>query len=199
MTTEQRYIEFKEDHLKYVTAYIKRNGELGSLITVLAEQYEDKPPMDAENDPNKEKSVVIQIPVPGEFLKDREAKDNFVDKVIPTIFNDIKKKFNPKAVAWTAEAWMREASNEEYEKTADFTELPISGEVVVVSFTKDGNFEETFIYRIQRNGKVVNGEGEMIDDINLIEDKKLSSNAEDEDKGTSGEGRFMNLFAKFNS
>ncbi len=192
--SDQRFDDFKRDHINYVQSFMKRNGEMGSLITVLAEQYQDRPAVDEENDPDKEKSIVIHIPVPNNFLRSGETKEEFVNEVIPSIFEDIKKKFIPKAVVWTSEAWMREASNEQYKNADNYTDLPITGEVMILSFTK-ADYEETIIFRITRKGKIVNAEGEMVDDVELTEDHKLSSTAEDEDKG---KGRFTNLFSKFN-
>lgn len=181
MTPEQ-YQEVKDAYIEHLIDVIAETGGLFPHITIFADVL--KPKEGEENKP-----AIIHIPIPDNFMKDDESKDEFIDEIIPDIFKDLKKEFEPHGVAWSSEGWLRHI--EKGGKIPDnYKNLPIKKEVVIVTLgTQDK--EEALIYEIKRQGKQVNSDGNLVDIVKL---EKL-----DGDQPESVGGRFSGLFKKFNN
>jgi hypothetical protein len=175
-----QYEELKEEYIKHLVDVISETGGLFPHITIFADVLNPK-------EDEKDKPAIIHIPIPDKFMKDDESKDEFIDQIIPDIFKDLKKKFNPHGVAWSSEGWMRQL--EKGDKMPDnYKNLPIKKEVIIVTLgTKEK--EEAIIYEVKREGKQVNQSGDLVDIVKL---DKL-----DADQPDSVGGRFSGLFKKF--
>lgn len=178
--TEQEYQEMKKDYIKFVTKIMKENGGLPPSITVLGTHIEDG------------LNAVVHIPIPNKFMKDDDSKDEFVNELIPQIGKKVAEEFNVTAVAWASEAWMRTIDKKDVDPEKilkDWKNIPVKKEVLIINIeSKQDN--KTCIMEIIRKGKQVNEEGELVDNIELIE-------CPDYNDGVVGEGRFTGLYKKF--
>jgi len=115
-----------------------------------------------------------------------EGKDIFLKEIVPDLFKEIKKKFNPVAIAWASEAWVR-TTDKTKEAPEDWKLLPIKKEVVIINI-ESNNSQKVIMYNIERNGQQITSSGNLVDIIilTLIE--------ESPEKIT---GRFTGLFKKF--
>jgi uncharacterized protein YutD len=174
--TQEQFNEMKESYISYMKDFMKEFGQFGPMITVFA-----------DNPQEEERPAIIHIPIPPQFMKNNETKDEFVNEMVPEMFADIKERFKPYAVAWAAEAWIRRLSkNDHFE--GDYEQLP-KKEVIFVSFQQKDN-NTGIVYNIKRNGKQVTATGDIVDQVELEEDKEFVD--------LEGmEGRFSNLFSKF--
>lgn len=178
--TQEQFNVLKEDFITNIREYVIENGGIFPHISIFADIK--NPESEEENKP-----ALIHIPIPDELMMDDEGKDKFVNKVFPKIAEDVKKKFSPTALAWTAEAWVRTATKEKPFE-ANWKDLPIEKEVVIITIESNHD-KECVIYDIVRNGKQITPEGNMVDKIELIEAKNL---AHPDGLG----GRFSGLFDK---
>jgi hypothetical protein len=174
--TEDLFGKMKQDYIDHMKEFMGEYGQFGPMITVFA-----------DNPQEEEKPAIIHIPIPPQFMKNNETKDEFVNEMVPEMFAEIKERFKPYAVAWAAEAWIRNLGKDKNFE-GDYKELP-KKEVMLISFQqKDAN--TGVVYNIKRNGKQVTPSGDIVDQIELEEDTELGD--------LEGmEGRFSNLFSKF--
>ena len=177
--TQEEYIEIKKGYVDFITKFITKNGNLGPSITVLGTQRES-----GEN-------AVVHVPIPEKFMKTEKSKDEFIDDVLPQIAKKVAEDFTTTAVAWASEAWLRmlEKDKATEEQLQNWKELPIKKEVLIISI-ESGNGNDTFVQEIVRKGKKVNQDGELVDDVELLELPEYSN-------GVQGEGRFTGLYKKF--
>ena len=175
--TEEQYVKIKDAYLENIKRYMLSSGSLFAHITVFG-QHKD----------GDDKDAIIHIPIPDEFMKSEERKDKFMDDVFPEIASTIKKKFIPYGIGWAAEAWVRVLSKDE-KMPKDWKSIPIAKEVVLVQLEFKEK-KEAIVYEIKRLGKQVNEDGDLVDQIDLIEDPNYSS-------PESMSGRFSNLYEKF--
>ena len=175
-----QYEELKEEYIKHLIDVISETGGLFPHITIFADILNPK-------EEEKDKPAIIHIPIPDKFMTDDKSKDEFIDEIIPDIFKDLKKKFEPHGVAWSSEGWMRQLDKSD-KMPDDYKKLPIKKEVIIVTLgTKDK--EEVIIYEVKRQGKQVNSDGDLVDIVKLEK--------HDGDQPNSVAGRFSGLFKKF--
>lgn len=122
-------------------------------------------------------------------MKNDRSKDKFVDVVIPEVGAKLKEMFNPKAVLWASEAWMREGGKDFNPEVTNYKDLPVKYEVLIITVDKGEGTTQTLIYKMLRQGMKVNEDGDMIDQVELEPYK-------DSEDLTSGGGRFTGLFQK---
>lgn len=182
MTAEQ-YNQIKVDYVENIKRFIKEVGGVFPHFTVFAKKLR------IEED--EKEDAIIHIPVPNDYMDEDDKKDMLVDEILPSIYGEICKTFKPYAISWASEAWLRTATDKTIK---DYKTLPVKKEVVLI--TIDGEFgSEMISLEILRKGTIVNDDGEMIDDIQLIDYPELSgtnNNIKD------SKGRFCNLFKKLN-
>lgn len=158
--------EMKDEYIDHLKTMMMEEGFVPPIITVFARNIE-----------NDEKAV-IHIPIPAEFMKDDESKDEFVKKVFPNVAKKVKEEFNPVALVWSAEAWMTFMDQDEQDKK----------EVIMIS-VETSKKQQSLIYEIKRNG------------INFVKDKGLVEQIELEEiineNNLKAEGRFVGLFKNF--
>lgn len=181
MTNEQ-YLTLKEEYVNHIKTFVTQSGGLLPHLTVFADLKEPK-------DKEEEKPAIIHIPIPSEYMEDDAGKDKFIKKVAPDLFKAINKEFIPNSIAWASEAWLREADKDFDIKNEDWKKLPIKKEVIILTIESE-NKTEAILFTVKREGKQVNSDGELIDNIVLTEDENQLGDA-----GPIG-GRFTGLFKK---
>jgi hypothetical protein len=183
MTPEEhkQVIDLYLDHIK---EYMTESGGLFPHITVFADEKNKK----VEED-GKVHKAIIHIPIPSEYMKSDSEKDVFIEEVMPVIFKTLVEKFIPYGIAWASEAWMRVADADKFDPKKDnYKNIPIKKEVLFISIETDA-ISETIIYDIERTGKQVCADGDLVDTINLKEIEEFRT----PDKV---EGRFAGLYKK---
>lgn len=176
--TEQEYNELKEAYMKHIKTYMAEVGELFPNVTVLGDH------LDKTEDPN---NAIIHIPIPDEYMENDNTKDEFVDVVLPEVMKTVKEKFKIHAIAWASEAWMRKTDKDFDPTKDDYKQLPKT-EVLFVAI-ESKNKTESYIYQIDRTGMKVNDDGDLCDNINLIEITEFGN-------PENTEGRFAGLYKK---
>jgi hypothetical protein len=178
MNTEH-YQEMKKSYIEFVTKIMIENGGLNPSITVLGTQIKDG------------SNAVVHVPIPGKFMKDDNAKEEFLNEIVPQIAKSVNEQFDIKAIAWASEAWMSEVDTKDAdpEKLKDWKNIPVKKEVLIVTIESDEE-NKTCIMEIVRKGKQVNNQGELIDNIELVEQNQYNHTV-------IGEGRFTGLYEKF--
>jgi hypothetical protein len=179
MTTEE-YNSMKDSYLELITKILIESGGLNPSITLLGVHKEDG------------KTAIVHVPIPSKYMNTEEGKDEFVDDIVPQIADKVKKEFDINAVAWASEAWLREADSKNISKEelmSSWKKLPIKKEVLIITIESEEGVQTT-IKEILRKGKQVNEDGELIDNVELIDIPKF--------EGTNAaEGRFTGLYKKF--
>lgn len=126
-----------------VRKFIIENGTIDPHLSILA----DKKVIKSEDDL---KQALIEIPIPENIMNNRKDEKYFIEQIFPEIVKDIRRKFTIKAVVWTA---IDTIFNKEF----------------VVIYIESLERKDVITYKIIRSGKVVNSNGELIDDIRLEE------------------------------
>jgi hypothetical protein len=181
--------ELKIEYLANIKNYIENQGGLFSHLTIFAKINENfSIEEDLEDDEAPNKPALIHVPIPDEFLSDEDAKQRFIDNVFPVMIKEVKSKFDIYGIAWASEAWLRQAPIGF--KVENFKQLPIKQEVVIISLDTEFDNEKCLVYNIERVGKKVNGDGDLIDNVVLTEN-------ENSNKTVDGmAGRFCGLYKK---
>lgn len=178
--TDKDFQEIKQEYIENIRAKISQLGGLHPHITIFADI---KDVVEGED----HSMAILILPIEDEHMKDDQAKDEFVDQILPGVFKKINEQFTPKAIAWASEAWIR--SIEKHEELPDnYKELPIKKEVVIISIESD-NLIECLLYEIKREGQQVTTNGNLIDIITLTQLENLPV----PEKAT---GRFVGLYKK---
>jgi hypothetical protein len=178
MTNEQ-FDVLKEEFISNIKSYVTECGGIFPHISVFADI---KNPKEGEDKP-----ALIHIPIPDEYMENDESKDIFVDEIFPKIATELKNRFTPTALAWTAEAWVR-TMNKDGKMPDDYKTLPVQKEVIIITIESDTN-KECVIYDIIRSGKQITSDGDMVDIVELVESENLRH-----PDGLGG--RFAGLFSK---
>lgn len=176
--TKEKFETLKEEYIEHLKKYMCEAGSLFPHITIFAEDL----------DVTNKKPCIIHIPIPPEYMKNDDTKDDFVNNIVPDLFIEIKKKFTPVGIAWAAEAWARIVKTADKLSDADIKKTPIKKEVILISI-ETIDTSESLIYNIKRNGKQVTEDGDIVDNINL-------ELAEESGSHLNG-GRFSGLFELF--
>jgi hypothetical protein len=176
--TQEQFEEMKEMYLNNIKRYINETGGLFPHVTIFATKVEAP-----------DEIGIIHIPIPKKLMDSEAGKEKFVGEVIPEIGKDLKKMFDPKAVLWASEAWMRDAGKDFDPAVTDYKTLPVKYEVLIITIDRGEGTTQTLIYKMIRTNMKVNKDGDMIDQV------KLEPYKENEGM-TSGNGRFTGLFNK---
>ena len=177
--TEEQFIEIKDEYLQNMKDMLLETGNIQPTVTLIADHLEENKP------------AIVHIPLPEKIANSDAGKQMFVDKMIPEIAAKVGERFNIHAVAWAAEAWMREAPADDFNpEVDDYKKIPIKKEILILTIDT-GVKTESYVYEIIRFS--VSPEGELIDEIELRDMPELSSQFAEQG------GRFSNLFEKFTS
>lgn len=171
--------ETKAEYIRHVKEMFMESGGLMPTVTILADSLEEE---------LKDKPSIIHIPVPERFMNDDDGKDEFIDRVIPEISQDLNKRFKPVAVGWASEAWLRVGDVDT--DISKYKDLPIKKEVLIITIEAEGEHTEVYLFDIKRGGKEVNKDGELVDIISLEPDTEMKTSSE-------MLGRFSGLLEKF--
>ena len=181
--TNKQFIELKQDYIDHIKKYVGEEGGIFPHISVFAESKNSKV--------EEEKPAIIHIPIPDDIMSDDYGKEVFVTKIVPKIFSKIKETFVPYAVAWASEAWMRtveKGSDFDIDKD-DYKQLPIKKEILIITIETE-DLQNAYIYDINREGKQINSDGELVDKVSL----QLNEDIQNPD---NLDGRFSGLLKKF--
>jgi hypothetical protein len=185
MTKEQIKM-IRKEYLSFITKTVQEHGEIGASIAVFADVIDSK----------DDKPALIEIPIPSEFLKDDSTKEHFVERVLPDLIKEFKKRFVAHSVLWTCEAWLRTASKESLDSLENYKDLPVTHEAVVIIIdSKNGT--ESLVYEIQRPSLSISTDGELVEKeqknkVELVEMPELSGSFNE-----TFTGRFSNFYKKF--
>jgi hypothetical protein len=181
--TDEQFIELKQDYIDHIKRYVVEEGGIFPHISVFADSK--NPKIEEEKKP-----AIIHIPIPDEFMND-EGKETFLKEIVPMVFSKIKEKFIPYGVGWASEAWMRtieKGSDFDIDKD-DYKKLPIKKEIVIITVETEDS-KDALIYDINREGKQINSDGELVDKVSLVLNEDM--------KNPDGlDGRFSGLLKKF--
>lgn len=183
--TKEEYSDLQEDYVQHILDYVKDHGSLFPHISIFADIINPK-------EEEMGKPALIHIPIDDEYMESEEKKDLFVDEILPTAFEELKKKFTPYGVAWAAEAWLRVADKDFNSSKDNWKAIPIKKEVIMISIESE-NGNEFFIYEIRRLGKQVNNHGDLVDIVEL----ERFDNDFNKQSSSNLAGRFTGLFKKF--
>lgn len=175
--TKEQFEDLKSDYVENLERFISDSGGLFPLITFFADSIDNNKPS------------IIHFPIPDEYVKDDETKDELVNEVIPKLAKEIKKDFNVIGVAWSSEAWMRTVDKTQEKIPEDYRVLP-KKEVVIIAI-EDENGVENIIYDIEREGKKVTQEGDIIDSVKLLKSDDFSGSY------SVSQGRFVGILKNF--
>lgn len=174
--TKEDFSKIRHSHIEAIKGLMQMEGRVFPQFNIFGRYWE-----------NPFQLVNHIVNVPGRFLESEGGKNALVDKLLPQIGETLRKdKFKVEAIAWTSEAWQRtfpagEGIPENWKLT------PVEKEVLTINLQTEDT-KEFFIYEIRRSGKQVNGEGELVD---LVE---LKTEREGEAQGNTG--RFANIFER---
>ena len=180
MLTQEQYLSVKTKYIDTIIDGAREAGGLPPQITLFG----------VHKDPAKGTDPIILFhQIEKEFMEAEGGKQIFVTKLLPILAKKIKEDFDIYAVAWCAEAWMREQSSKD-PIPDDYRDLPIKKEVLMIHIETKDNTMESLIYEIKRNGHRVNSKGVFIDnmDISLLKEESESEMVS---------GRFMGLIKVF--
>jgi hypothetical protein len=177
--TDQEFNDLKDGYIQFVNKLMQEAGGVDPSITILGTH---------KNDSN---NAIIHVPIPSKYMKTDDMKSEFVDEIIPGIAKKVAEEFNVSVVAWASEAWLRVVEKKDEADLKDWKSLPIKKEVLIVTFESEDRLNTT-IFEIARKGKQVNSEGELVDEIELLDLPEYNNEA-----SVASEGRFTGLYKKF--
>lgn len=179
--TEQDIQEFKDAQLNLITKVIIDKGQLPPLGAAML------------HDKISDTFEVGFIPVPNQFLESAESKDYLAEKLFPSIFKSMEHGDFKEIVmfAWSTEIWVRESRKPVVPE--NWKDLPKKEGVMMHLETKDGC--EVIVKLVEREGNVVNEDGELIDKITLVDHPGFAGMMD----GNTGsiEGRFSRVLRNY--
>lgn len=185
--------KLKEDYVNFVKETIQETGELYPSFTIFCQLKEE-----IDEETGDKVLGMVHIPVPSKFMENASSKEELVSEVLPKIFKEIKKQFVPHAIAWSSEVWVKKVSKEEAKTEEEaflIAEKKVNREEAVFINVQSADDNEVLVYTIERIGKQINNDGDLVDKIELIPSNNLDNGlVSNKDIG----GRFSNLFNKLN-
>lgn len=153
--TEKEIQEFKDAQLQLITKVITEKGQLPAIGAALL------------HDKISDKLEIGFIPVPGQFLETPDAKNYLANNMFPSVFKSMEHGGFKEIVmfSFSTEIWVRESKKPEVPE--NWKELPKKEGVMLHVETKDNC--EIIVKIIEREGNVVNEDGELIDKITLVD------------------------------
>jgi hypothetical protein len=146
--------ELKEAYIENTKKFTINDGGMFSHIAIFGLKI----------DSNQDGTLFI--PVNDEFLSSPVGKETFEKIILPQIVSHIKKDYIVASAVWTSEAWIRTSDKLET-LHKDWQEIPIKKEALIMCFKDSDNDASVIIYDINRTGKKVTEDGDMIDTIEL--------------------------------
>lgn len=174
--TQENFDTLKEEYIDHIKEFMIKTGGLFPHFSLFADHLEDndsKPP------------ALIHIPIPEEYMKNSDTKEELVDNVLPEIIAKVKEEFSPVAIAWASEAWMRKGDKDT--DIENWQDLPKKEVIIITIESHNKNF--VILYNIERKGVQVDKDGDLIDIIELT--------LEEEDQPQKVAGIFTGLIKKF--
>lgn len=179
--TEKEIQEFKDAQLQLITKVITDRGQLPAIGAALL------------HDKISDKLEVGFIPVPNQFLESADAKDYLADNLFPSVFKSMEHGDFKEVLmfSFSTEIWVRESKSPKVPE--NWEELPKKEGVILHIETK--NNCEVIVKLIEREGNVVNEDGELIDKITLVDHPGFAGMMDG--KTGSPEGRFSRVLRNY--
>jgi hypothetical protein len=177
---KNNYNNVIDNYIKLLKEIFIETGSLLPSITVIGTEK------------TNQQNAVIKIIIDNKYLASEDMKDKFMTDVIPDASKDINKRFDVHAVLWAAEAWVRtlkKTDDDNIDPFANWKDIPIEKEILLISI-ESNNRNETIVFDIIRKRKLVNEDGELVDELELKECLEYSD-------GAFSMGRFKGLYEKF--
>lgn len=178
--SSEEYQELIEDYVDRITSFLKEEGGINPHIAFFAEKKEP--------DEDGRTTAIVHLDIPN-FDKVEFDQETFLSDVLPQIFSQIKHDFKVKAIAFTAEAFVRVAPKEFDHEKEDFRKIPIDKEILFISLETEDK-TELIIFDIHKDGQVINEDGKLIDKIELVRETVASV-------GEPSMGAYNNLWQKY--
>lgn len=179
--TEKDIQEFKDAQLKLITKVMTDKGALPPIGAALL------------HDKISDTFEVGFIPVPAKMIESDDAKDYLANDLFPSIFKSMEHGDFKEIVmfSWSTEIWIRQATKPQVPE--NWKDLPKVEGVMMHLETKDGC--EVIVKLVEREGNVVNEDGELIDKITLVDHPGFAGMMD----GNTGsvEGRFSRVLRNY--
>jgi len=173
--------EFKETMQHFISKIITDQGGLQPLGAVML------------HDKSTDAMELGFIPVPGDLLKDSDSKDTLAKNVFPSVFKTMEHGDFKEIVifAFATEIWIRETKSPTIQD--NWKDLPKKEGVMIQIETESET--DMIIKLVNREGQVVNTDGELIDQV-VLEDHPGYSGAMNATTGKT-EGRFARILRDY--
>lgn len=156
-----KYQEVKKDYIDNIVRHIQDVGNMFTHIALLGVKK------------NSDGQVgIIHIPIDSSFTADRESKKEFFTEVVPKVAKKVKEEFDIYGSYFTSEAWMRIGGKDQDFEEAMSTAIKEEVLIIIGYTVKTGLTSE--IYNIERNGKKVNSDGDLVDIVTLVYNEDVS-------------------------
>lgn len=174
--------KFKASEVKNIKEVMIKQGGLNPVINLFT-----------YNEQINEFGLVMLM-IPEEVMRTEESKEVFA-QMLPTVMEKVTEKgLTPLCFSWSSEAWIRKMPKDqmsEDEVPDNWRDLP--KEEALITYFESEYESDLSCMLINRTGKAIDEEGNIIDTIELTEDPTISMNGGDISVG----GRFTNLFKQF--
>lgn len=179
------FLQLKKVYIDEIKRNILQEGHIVPTVTIFG--------LDSTKKDKNKKNSILHIPIPDEYLHTEPGKDKFIEEVLPKVIREIEKRWEPVAIAWSAELWMREVDLKKRPAPTTVEEMeaiPITADVLVISIESE-HTKECNIYKVIHNEMSVAEDGSFNGgEVTLEVLKDISDQA-----GTFS-GRFSKLFEK---
>ncbi len=171
--------EFKLKNTKKISEDFIDKGRMNIHITMLV--YDTK----------EEDFADAIVKIPDEFLMSDSGKNMFAE-IAPFVMGLAATNNKvPLCFSWASEAWIRVMKDENNGKVPENWKDHPKEEVLIVYYETE-ELSEMDCFDINRDGKKIDSEGDLIDSIELTENEKLKTK-----DGGKLQGRFTEIFKKY--
>jgi uncharacterized protein (DUF1330 family) len=187
--------EYKNLKNKYVENIQEMWNMFGGVATQISIIGTNINYIEGSDDTNK--NVIIHIPLINGIMDTTESKLQFVNEILPKLSVELKNRCTIDYVIFATEAWLRQA-DPEIDDLENWKNIPITKDAFVIIIEGPNNFKEQSIYDIERLGKQINKNGELVDNIKLtldVESTNLASVISGK-KSVETQGIFNDLYKK---
>ena len=180
---KEEYEEIKQAYIENIEEMWNIFGGINPQISIIGKDFAS------------DKTVIMHILLTSEIMQNDLTKTKFVNEVLPKIAKEFEPKCKFHYVIFASEAWIRHSKKENIE---NWKELPIKKEAFVMIIEGADNFKEQLIYDIERLGKQVNENGDLVDNIKLKFDVISSTSDSNYPNANDSQtnGIFNNLYKK---
>lgn len=188
----EEYKNLKNKYIENIQEMWNMFGRVATQISIIGTNINY---IEGSDDTNK--NVIIHIPLINGIMDTSESKLKFVNEILPKLSVELKNRCTIDYVIFATEAWLRQA-DPEIDNLENWKNIPITKDAFVVIIEGPNDFKEQSIYDIERLGKQINKNGELVDNIKLtldVESTNLDSVISGK-KSVETQGIFNDLYKK---